>query len=85
MLGLWGRRRDYANYSIVGEREREIYIFRGYRYALRPPDQQPTELSQGYDETRRYLQYVYGYGRKGMLPGLVCYLVGSIVARSVRV
>ena len=45
-------------------REREIYIFpvvTGTHYGTKtPPDQQPTELSQGYDETRpdTYLQCV---------------------------
>ena len=70
------------------ERERNLYfsVVTGTHYGTKtPPDQQPTKLSQGYGETRRYLQYVYGYGLKGTLPGLVCYSVGSIVARAVRV
>ena len=47
------------------ERERNLYfsMVTGAHYGTKtPPDQQPTKLSQGYNETRQYLQYVYEYG-----------------------
>ena len=43
------------------EREKNLYfpVVTGMHYRTKtPPDQQPTKLSQGYDETRRYLQCV---------------------------
>ena len=53
----------YCRYLILpsGERERNLYfsVVTGTHYGTKtPPDQQPTKVSQGYDETRHYLQCV---------------------------
>ena len=47
--------------TVERERERNLYfsMVTGMHYGTKtPPDQQPTKVSQGYDETRRYLQCV---------------------------
>ena len=56
VIDLTGTRREDER-----EREKNLYfsVVTGTHYRTKtPPDQQPTELSQGYDETRCYLQCV---------------------------